>query len=187
MAESKNNIVIQGFSGKLGNMIVFRQRAGKTIAATAPGERVDTGSPAQQAVRQKFQLAVMYGKSVIADAAKKAEYQAAADNGQSAYNVAVADFWHAPDITEIDVSKYSGLPGQPIRIRVMDDFMVKSVMLAIHNEDGTLVEEGEAVQDTNGLDWTYTTTVDNPNVTMDRITVTATDQPDNLTVDQKTL
>ena len=33
MAESKNNIITHGLSGKIGDLIVFSQRDGKTFAA----------------------------------------------------------------------------------------------------------------------------------------------------------
>lgn len=36
MAESKNNIITYGLSGKIGNILVFSQRNGKTIVSQAP-------------------------------------------------------------------------------------------------------------------------------------------------------
>jgi len=39
MAESKNNIITHGLSGKVGDLIVFSQRNGKTIVSRAPKER----------------------------------------------------------------------------------------------------------------------------------------------------
>ncbi|SDF09761.1 hypothetical protein SAMN05421825_1031 [Epilithonimonas hungarica] len=33
MAESKNNIITHGLSGKVGDLIVFRQRSGDTIVS----------------------------------------------------------------------------------------------------------------------------------------------------------
>lgn len=39
MAESKNNIVTHGLSGKVGDLLVFSQRNGKTIVSKAPKER----------------------------------------------------------------------------------------------------------------------------------------------------
>ena len=187
MAESKRNIVIQGMSGKLGDMIVFRQRAGKTIAAAAPRSPQGEGTPAQQAVREKFQQAILYGRTAISDPATKEEYQAKAPEGKSAFNVAVADFFNAPDIVEIDVKEYSGSPGQRIRVKVTDDFKVKSVWLAIQNDDGSIVEQGNAIADPNGIDWIYTSTTENLSLPNDKVTVTATDNPDNLAVSEKTL
>jgi hypothetical protein len=187
MAESKNNVITHGLSGKFGDLVVFRQRAGKTLATKAPGSRETAPSQAQQNVRQRFQRAAIYGKSVLANPTAKQAYAAAAANGQSAYNVAFADFFHAPDIAQVDLSGYTGQAGEPIRIKVTDDFKVKTVKVQIHNEDGTLVEEGQATQLGDGPDWTYTTTSSNPSIIGDKITIIATDNPDNLTMEEFTL
>ena len=187
MAESKNNVIIHGFSGKIGDLLVFSQRAGKTIASKAPGERTQEPTAAQQVARDRFQRAILYGKAAVTDPAVKEEYQEKATDGKSAFNVAVADFFHAPDILEIDVSGYNGLADQMIRIKVVDDFKVKSVKLSILNEDGGLQEEGNAVKAANGQDWYYTATTTNAGVVGDKIIITATDNPDNLTTEDKTL
>ena len=187
MARVDKNVVTQGLSGKVGTL-VFRQRDGKTIATVAVDEWTHEGTPAQHVRRTKFQRAVLYGQTVNADPAAKETYKAAAEPGQSAYNVALADFMNAPDISEIDVSGYTGLPGQRIRIQVTDDFKVRSVALKIENEDGTLVEEGNAeLDEATGIDWLYTTTAENTSLINDKITITAMDIPDNLSVEQRTL
>lgn len=56
-------------------------------------------------------------------------------------NVAVADFFNAPNIQEIDVSAYTGQIGSVIRVRATDDFNVNDVFVHITNADGSLVEE----------------------------------------------
>jgi hypothetical protein len=187
MAESKNNVVIHGFSGKFGDLIVFRQKAGKTIAAKPPREQTQEGSVAQQAVRDKFQRAVIYAKTAIAEPLKKEAYEEVARDGQSAYNVAIADFFNAPDIDEIDVSGYTGQPGQRIRIKVLEDFEVVGVSVTIHNNDGSLLEEGDAAQGVDNSEWIYTTSAVNANLAGDKITVIARDTPANLSTEVKTL
>ena len=187
MAHVDKNIVTQGLSGKIGTL-VYRQRAGKTVATAAIDEWTHEGTPEQHVRRTKFQQAVLYGQKVNADPSAKQEYKGAAREGQSAYNIAIADFMNAPDISEIDISAYTGLAGQYIRIKVTDDFKVRSVILTIKNEDGTLVEEGNAVPEhETGTDWIYTTLAENANLTGDKITVTATDTPANLSVEERTL
>jgi hypothetical protein len=56
---------------------------------------------------------------------------------------------HVPDIENIDSSGYLGNVGDTIRIIVKDDFMVKEVRLSIVDDDGLLVEEGNAVSDSS--------------------------------------
>jgi len=183
MAESKNNIITHGLSGKVGDIIVFSQRGGKTIVSKAPKERTGEASEAQKEHREKFQEAIIYGKASIQDADTKAMYEAKADHEKNitAYNVAVADMMNAPKIEEIDLSNYKGKKGDIISIKAIDDFKIATVKVIIHNADGSLQEEGKAKISTNGLDWIYTATTDNADLAGDKITIQATDIPDNMT------
>ncbi|MBD8083622.1 hypothetical protein [Chryseobacterium caseinilyticum] len=187
MAQSKNNIVTHGLSGKVGDLLVFSQRNGKTIVSKAPKERTGELTENQKTYRQKFQKAVLYAKSVLNDPAKKEIYEAMSDNskGMSTYNVAVADLLNAPDIEIIDLSGYSGNVGDVIKIMATDDFGVEEVKVKIENADGSLVEEGNATN--NGVEWVYTATVQNSDLNGDKITITASDAPANLSEKSQTL
>jgi dTDP-4-dehydrorhamnose reductase len=88
---------------------------------------------------------------------------------------------------DVDLTGYTGQVGQKIRIRVTDDFAVKSVVVTIHNADGTLQEEGDAALEENQLDWIYTTNSNNISLTGDKITIIAADIPDNLTKQEKVM
>lgn len=180
MARSKNNIVTHGLSGKVGDLLVFSQRNGKTIVGKVPKQSTRELSDGQKAHRLKFQKAVLYAKSVMNDPAKNEIYEERVDRskGQTTYNVAVADLLNAPDIESIDLSSYSGNVGDVIKVMVTDDFGVEEVKVKIENADGTLVEEGNAVN--SGIEWVYTATVQNADLAGDKITVTASDAPANL-------
>lgn len=104
-------------------------------------------------------------------------YEAMPTPVQTAYNVAIADFFNAPNIQLIDISAYTGAIGSTIKVWVADDFKVASVHLKIGNADSSLVEEGNAVIGTNG--WVYSATVANASLSDDKITVMASDQPAN--------
>ncbi len=95
--------------------------------------------------------------------------------------VAVADFLKAPSIEQVNLSAYTGQPGDTIRIRVIDDFAVKSVVVRITNGDGSLVEEGEAHPDAINFEWIYTATATNSNLDGDKIEIIASDTPGNIT------
>ena len=187
MAQSKNNIVTHGLSGKVGDILVFSQRNGKTIVSKAPKERTGEASAKQKEQIAKFQQAVLYAKSALQDPATKALYSASADSekGISAYNVAVADLLNAPQIEEINLSNYSGNINDTIIIRVTDDFQVAAVKVIINNADGSLVEQGNAKL--QGIEWVYTATVKNDDLSGDKITIQATDIPDNLSEKTETL
>ncbi len=175
MAQSKNNIITHGLSGKVGDIIVFSQRGGKTIVSKAPRKRTGEDSEKQKEQQIKFQQAVLYGKSVIADPTQKELYES---TDKKAYNVAVADMLNAPKIEKIDFTSYTGQVGDTIKIRVMDDFAVTSVRVTIEKSDGSLVEAGNATL--QGIDWVYTATATNSDLNGDKITIQATDTPANL-------
>ena len=185
MAKVGDNIVTTGLSGKLGNLIVFRNRGGQTYVAKAPKKKVTEWSEAQEQHRVKFQEAVLYAKNAIANEATKAAYKASAKENESAYNVAVADFLNAPGINEIDLSHYTGQPDSYIQVRAVDDFEVKEVTVAIQNSDGTAVESGSAILQPGSIWWRYTATTSNESLEGDKIIVRVSDIPGNLTEKEK--
>ncbi|WP_232748829.1 hypothetical protein [Capnocytophaga stomatis] len=91
----------------------------------------------------------------------------------------------APKIEQIDLSGYTGQVGDTIKVRAYDDFKVVSVTIHIYNSDSSLVEEGNAVD--NGLDWVYTATQANTDLSGDKIVVRATDMPANITESVKNI
>ncbi|MDR1676536.1 MAG: hypothetical protein LBR86_08735 [Tannerella sp.] len=179
MAKQKGNVVTHGLSGTVGGMLVFRQWAGRTIVSKMPAVSGNV-SETQLAHRRRFQRAILYSMGVMSDPELAAAYGAKAKPGRSARNVAVADYFHAPDIHEVDVTDYRGLPGDVIRIEVTDDFMVKEVKVVITRADGTPVEEGYATQEPVGYEWKYVATVENLTQEGDRIEVFASDLPGNI-------
>jgi hypothetical protein len=192
MAESKNNVLTHGLSGKVGDLIVFRSRFGKTIVASKPKERTGEPTEAQQAVQSKFQEAVLYAKGAIKNPETATGYQQESEKsgkeGKTAYNIAVADFFQAPDIKTVDLEKYSGKAGDTITIEVTDDFKVKSVTVAILNADGTEVEHADAKQDANDTrKWVFTAKAANASLDGDKIIIRASDIPGNVTEKETSL
>lgn len=181
MALVKNNLITAGLSGSIGGQIVFRRRGEETVVSKTPVRSDKPFTAAQLAQQQRFERAVIYSKAAIADPATKAAYKAEARSGQSAFNVAFADFLNAPRIDEIDLTGYTGAVGSTIRIRCVDDFVVDSVYVKIENQDGSVADEGDAVLDANGLDWIFTAIKVNADLAGDKITVTAVDKPGNKT------
>ncbi|MGV8134119.1 MAG: hypothetical protein AB2L20_02805 [Mangrovibacterium sp.] len=188
MGESKKNLATDGLMGQVGNFVFRRRRVdGKIFVSRHPGEQEAEPTEAQLSVREKFQQAAIYGRAAVSNPETKAEYAAAAKPGQSAYNVAVADFFRAPDIEEVDLSAYAGQVGDVIRIKATDNFKVQQVKVRIENADASLIEEGQAAADADGRSWTYTATAVNESLTGDKITVTATDRPQNVTREEQVL
>ncbi|WP_343306732.1 hypothetical protein AAHN97_06430 [Chitinophaga niabensis] len=181
MKQNRNSIM-RGASGALGEELVFRQRAGKTVISLPPVPREDNPTGDQVEVRSKFKEANRYAKTATADPALKVAYKAKARPGMSAFNVAMVDFFKAPEILEVDVTTYTGLSGEPILIMATDDFKVKSVKVSILNIEGEEIESGEAMAHPESDDfWTYTTTAANPDGASGIIKVEVSDLPGNLT------
>jgi hypothetical protein len=180
MAKSVNNVITHGLSGKIGDLLVFRQRGGKTVVANVP-RKSNKVSEKQKEQRRKFQLAVLYGQS---PENQEIYREKAAKKGRVPFNVAVADFLKAPDIEQVDLSGYTGQPGDTIRIRVTDDFAVAGVTVRITNPDGSPVEEGEAQSDPFGYEWTFTAARTNDSLEGDKIEIFASDIPGNITGDE---
>lgn len=174
MAKVRNNVMVRGLSGSFGDQMVIRvDKAGRTIVSNKPEfdeNRVFT--PTQQAQQEKFREASVYAREAKDQAiyAEKAE-----GTPLNPYNVALADWFHTPEVKEIDLSAWTGLAGQTIRIRAMDDVKVTEVMVAIANEADTVLEQGAAVEGENSW-WTYTTREDLDGM-VPKVLVTAKDLP----------
>jgi hypothetical protein len=187
MAKQSGNVVTYGLRGKIGDLLVFRQRNGETIVSKIPEKQKEV-SEKQKKHQKLFQQATIYGKVVTADPQLKKLYEASAKKkkGVTAYNIAVADFLNAPNIENVDLSAYTGTAGDEIHIIASDDFAVKSVHVSISNADGALIEEGYASQSVSNL-WIYVASQNNDNMTGDRIVITVSDIPGNITTEEKSL
>lgn len=176
MAKVRNNIVMKGLSGSLGDQLVVKQdKGGRTIVAVKPEfDENHVFTEAQKEVQENFREATAYAKAAKTN---EAYTDKAEGTARSSYNVAVADWFHAPEILEIDVSAWSGAAGQVIRVKAMDDVQVTQVNVVITDNAGTVLEQGQAVL-SDGLWWNYTTTETAPE--NPRIVATARDLPGHI-------
>ena len=156
MARTEGNVFVDGFRGKVGGNMVFRKRkSGKVIVAKNPKKGTTPPTEAQQQIRDKFKESTIYAKAVMQNPELKAMYAQAVTGDQSAYNLALRDFAKAPEIKYLNTEKYNGQPGSVVLVRAIDDFRVVSVRVLIYSQAGDLLEQGDAVIQTNGLDWAY--------------------------------
>ena len=174
MAKVSNNIIIQGLSGSLGDQLVIQAgRGGQTIIRVKPRPSDKPPTEAQQAARERCEEAAAYAKGAQ-DQPVYAEK--AAGTPKTPYNVAVADWFHPPEVVEIDLDGWTGGVGETLRAKARDDVQVERVHFLIADQGGTLVEEGPGVQVEDSLWWEYVTTVDHPGGTA-TVLVTAGDLP----------
>ena len=183
MARVKLNPVLEQMRGQIGDL-VFKRYGDDVVVARKPEPASGEATPAQQATREHFRQAALYGKLVMADPATKPLYDAAAKaKGKPVFSLAVADFFHAPEVNEVDLSAYSGAVGDEIIIQAWDDFGVTGVEMTLTNPAGDLLERGAAVESPTGSGrWVYAATTAVAAGTTVRLTVTAHDRPGNVTI-----
>ena len=96
MAKIKGNIVTEGLSGKVGQL-VFRKRRGKTTAyVLSPSKK--TATPKQEESRLRFAAAVTQARQALQNPAelKRFEQLAVKTGKESAYSAAISWFMGQP-------------------------------------------------------------------------------------------
>ena len=98
MAKINKNIIIEGLSGSLGGQLVIQYgKGGMTIVRTRPRPSNKPPTEAQLEARARFQEAAAYAK----DSKDEAAYiEQAEGTSQSSYNVAIADWYHSPEVVD---------------------------------------------------------------------------------------
>lgn len=181
MAHSNNSLVTGKLSGTLGKELVFREWDGKTVVAKAPKRRKGKPTSQQAETQERFLLASRYARGIVKspDKGMAEAYAAVLKPRQNVYSRALEDYISPPVVKSINTRNYKGAIGDKIAVRAIDDFRVVSVRVEIYAADGTLLEEGNAEQNANGLDWTYTATQANNLLAGSKIKAIATDVPGN--------
>jgi len=147
MAKVRSNVIMRGLSGKLGDQVVLRHlRDGQTIVCLPPDFSNRKLSRDQKTHHQRFKEAAAYAKAAAQRQPIYAEL--AAGTIKNAYNIALSDWFHAPKIQRVEVM------GGAVRIQASDNVRVASVKVAILNEEGLVLEKGEAMP-ADELWWSY--------------------------------
>jgi hypothetical protein len=183
ITKAKGNLTFVKSSGKVGDQFVARRWKGKHVIAAVPQFPEDREwSEAQLSQQSRFREAVSYGRAMLQVPDMVEIYETEAEGRDlTPFNAAVRDYLRAPEILEVDLSEYNGMPGEEIRVKALDDVLVKTVEVAII-VDGEILEQGVASQDDiNTMLWVYTTTEVNEHTSF-VVRVTAIDLPDNRTV-----
>src|SRR5688572_16068540 len=143
---------IQGFSGKIGNLIFRTLPDGTTIVSRAPAEKTGRQkkrarlkrSAAQNAHNEHFRNGVFYAKQAARLLPVYAE-RADATPTWTPYNHAMYDWFHPPQIGCIAQGE-----GR-ILVEATDDVLVTSVRVIILDDGGGVLATGDAVREEG--DW----------------------------------
>lgn len=149
MAKVKNNVIIKGLSGDLGKQLRVRTSriSGRTnVFAIADFDNERKDSPAQAAQKQAFREAAAYAEVNEGNLVYIAKAKGKKGKERQPYNVAMADWFHPPQILEIDLGCWRGGADEVIRVLAVDDVQVAQVRVEIRDESGVILEAGEAIQ-----------------------------------------
>lgn len=161
-------------SGTLGDQLTVRKtRGGKTIVTNKPTfDENREFTPAQMSNQGRFQDATAYAKS----AQRETVYvELARGTAKCPYNVAISDWYHAPEILELDLGNWGEAAGGRIRIKARDNVQVTRVSVTITDEAGAVLDQGLATQ-ADELWWEYATST-----TGGKVEAAAYDLPGNIT------
>ena len=138
---------IEGLRGRIGNLIFRQLPDGTTVVTTAPEKKNSRQkkrarlkrSERQNAHNEEFQEAVHYwhwkGK-------KNPVYTelAAATVMRTAYNFAISDWFHAPEVHRIEWREGS------IWVQATDNVRVAKVVIEVRDEQDRVLEKGEGIR-----------------------------------------
>jgi hypothetical protein len=175
MGKIKNNVVTKGFSGKLGDDLVFRQVDGKTTFA----KRTLTNAPPterQREVRNRFTEASLFAAAAVENPDAGLEYRELANlqGFKTAYLAAMSDFLTRPEIGGVFTLGYKGNAGDQLTMTSRIPYKIKSIDVRILAADGTLLESG--VAEPRESKFRYVTTVANPQVAGSRLVLISRDR-----------
>ena len=175
MAKANNNIFVRNLTGSVGDQFVIRKgRGGETIVSNMPSFSEDREFNQNQLEHQDlFRRAILYAKTVKND---ELYINKAAGTNMTPFNAAVADYFKKPAVLEIDASEWQGRAGNEIWVQAVDDTLVTKVHVTISDQNGAVLEEGNA-QRAAGLWWTYTAHTQVPMEPKPHVVVTAHDMP----------
>lgn len=149
MAIYINNIITKGLSGKFGRHGYFRQYNGRTVFCRLEHPYTGPLSAKQVANNDRFRKAHQFAQHIINNPGRKALYARRARNGRSAYNEAISDAMHAPEIREVAEHRHT------ILIRASDNFEVTKMLVQVYDDTGTLIEEGRYTTPGREVKWKY--------------------------------
>jgi hypothetical protein len=179
MANIYGNAFFRGLTGAFSDQfITYETHTGKKIITRKPlfddtRDYVESMQASQAAILEATTYA-NFSKTQDVYLEKELE------TGVTAYNLAIADWFVAPKVLEINVDRWMGKIGQRIRVKARDNVKVARVTLVIRDSQGNVQETGAAVQSEEGSAWwNYTTRSLIPLIPFPSVQAIAFDLPGN--------
>jgi hypothetical protein len=151
MAKHYSSIFARGLTGIIDEPLEIETCSGKAITANKVlfddnREYIESLTPKPAAV---------LGATTYANFARTQDVylNQEMETGATAYTIAVADWFVAPRVLEINIDRWTGDIGQLIQVKARDNVMVARVSLVIRDAEGKVLEMGEATQSEPGSAW----------------------------------
>jgi hypothetical protein len=146
MTNSKMSEGVKGSSSRAGGLIYRQKPDGTTVVSRSPEYSGSKFTRGQGDHQQRLQGAARYAR--WAAKAQPIYAELAKGTMKTAYNLARSDWFHSPVIHEV------WLRENKIRVQASDNVMVTKVVIAVRDEQGKLLEAGEAIRQ-EGDWWEY--------------------------------
>lgn len=149
---------IAGFSGAMGEMVFADQKKKDKTLAYMKTQKDPTEARMEQQAR--FLEASTRADELLKDPAARAFYEPIAQQrGLITRSLVIGEFLCYPSFKPLLLTNYNGKVGDTIVIRAKDTIGLKEVNVEIHSQEGSLIEQGQAVRDRfrPGY-WEYTAT-----------------------------
>ena len=88
----RKHVLLEGVSGRIGNVVVKQYKDGKTVVANYVSKIDKKPTKAQRAQRMRFKYAVAYARKINNDPEKKAAYERKLKGKRTAFQAALSDF-----------------------------------------------------------------------------------------------
>jgi hypothetical protein len=131
--------LLEAMRGRIGRVVLRQRPDGTFIISGTPSYRKGKASPKQKAHRERMKDAAQYAKWADDVYPIYAQLAKGNDKWLSPYNVALSDWFHAPVIHCVE--RREGL----ICVEASDNVLVTKVQVSVLDEEGSVLETGEAV------------------------------------------
>lgn len=176
------NGTVEALRGKIGDLIFRKLPDGTTVVSQGHPKKKNNRekkranekrSPRQKEHNSRFQDAAFYARWAAKTEPAYAEL-AAVSPMMTAYNFAISDWFHAPQIGCIALLQ-GARSARQIVVDASDDVLVAKVRVTVLDEESRIIETGEAVQDEEGW-WVFASRAEGKTVVAE-----ARDLPGNVT------
>jgi len=149
MAIVVNNLLLESLRGTIGRQLTVYERNGQVIAAKKRTPTKKKPTQKQLDARKRMANAVYMAQAMMEDPEIREMYAAMAGPGQNAFNIAVRDAYHAPEVQQVKVEK------DTVVVTAKNEFRVAQVKVTVVDSQGEITASGKAELGRNGVDWYY--------------------------------